>query len=332
MGAAESVDESPLWANRIVTAVLNLASILIVVYVLEADLFQTSRALWGILCTIDLAIVGVIIAEHARTHAKAEEKRRWWIHHGWEFAGALPLFLSAIIPGIALLRFIRLARVIQVISELMGLGSPEQAPAKRHFQHLMVVVGSLIVTSGFLVYLFERDQYTACLANPSCNADGIIHTLPDAMWWAIVSTTTTGYGDFAPVTLLGRAIAVLLLVVGVGMVGTFCATISQLILRSMLKNDPRWGAPSTDSLSSELSDLATLHDRGVLDDDEFADAKALCLTSLANAVQRDGEPLNVPLSIGPQMRQVTGEAAKTRREGAREAFLKVSDSSQVEST
>jgi hypothetical protein len=221
---------------------------------------------------------------------------------------------------------------MRVITELMGLGSGEQAPVFRHLQHLAFVVGSFVVTSGFLVYLFEREHYTACLPNPSCNADGIIHTLPDAMWWAIVSTTTTGYGDFAPATLMGRVIAVLLLIVGVGIVGTFCATITQLILRSMLKNDPRWGAPTTHSLSGELRDLATLHESGVLNDDEFADAKALCLTNLACAVQRDGEPLSVPLNIGPQMRQVTGEVARTRREGAREAFLKVNDPSKVEST
>ncbi len=332
MGAVVSADQSPWWANRIVTAVLNLVSILIVVYVLEGDLFHTSRVLWGLLCIIDLAIIGVFVAEHAWSYANAGDKRRWWIRHGWEFAGALPLFLSGLSPGLAMLRFIRLARVMQVISELRGWGEHGEVGIFRHLQHLMFVVGSFVVTSGFLVYLFEREHYTACLQDPTCSAEGIIHTLPDAMWWAIVSTTTTGYGDFAPATLMGRMIAMLLLMIGVGMVGTFCATISQLILRSMIKNNPRWGAPSAHSLSGELNELATLHARGVLNDGEFADAKALCLTNLASAVQRDGEPLSVPLSIGPQMREATGEAARTRREEAREAFVKVNDASPTETT
>jgi hypothetical protein len=100
----------------------------------------------------------------------------------------------------------------------------------------------------------------------------------------------------------------------------------------MLKNDPRWGAPPSHSISDELGELATLHDRGVLSDDEFADAKALCLTRLAGAVQREVETLSVPLNIGSQMREATGESAQARREGAREAFLKVNDRSKVEST
>ncbi len=330
MGTPAAAEETPWWAERIATAVLNLISVLLVVYVLEEDLLNSSRILWWMICVIDLLIVGTFVAEHAWSHANSSEKRKWWLRHGWEFSGALPLVLSVLIPGLLLLRFIRLGRVLGVISELMGLGAGEERPVFKHLQHLMFVVASFVVTSGFLVYIFERDYYATCSADPSCSTDGLIHTLPDAMWWAIVSTTTTGYGDYAPATLMGRTIALLLLIIGVGMVGTFCATISQIILRSMMRDFPRLSAPTSQSLSGQLHELSALHARGALSDREFADAKALCLTDLASAMQRDDAPLSVPLSIGPQMREATGEAARGRREEAREAFLKAGDPSPGE--
>ena len=46
-------------------------------------------------------------------------------------------------------------------------------------------------------------------------------SIPDSMWWAIVTLTTVGYGDKYPVTTEGRLIAALLMTTGVGLFGTF---------------------------------------------------------------------------------------------------------------
>jgi len=50
-------------------------------------------------------------------------------------------------------------------------------------------------------------------------------TFGDAMWWALVSFTTVGYGDLFPVTLGGRFAAVLLMIGGVALIGTLAATL-----------------------------------------------------------------------------------------------------------
>jgi voltage-gated potassium channel len=49
---------------------------------------------------------------------------------------------------------------------------------------------------------------------------------PDGIWWAIVTASTVGYGDIAPVTFLGRAIAVVLMLTGVGLISTLAASIT----------------------------------------------------------------------------------------------------------
>ena len=52
----------------------------------------------------------------------------------------------------------------------------------------------------------------------------------DALWWAMSTTTTVGYGDIYPMTGEGRAIAVLLMLTGIGVIGVFTATIASLFM------------------------------------------------------------------------------------------------------
>ncbi|MDJ0335565.1 potassium channel family protein [Salinibacterium sp. G-O1] len=53
-----------------------------------------------------------------------------------------------------------------------------------------------------------------------------ITTFGDAIWWAFSTITTVGYGDYFPVTLVGRLVAVGLMVSGVALLGTITATIA----------------------------------------------------------------------------------------------------------
>ena len=48
----------------------------------------------------------------------------------------------------------------------------------------------------------------------------------DAVWWALVTMTTVGYGDFAPVTPTGRAVATVLMLVGIALIGVITASVA----------------------------------------------------------------------------------------------------------
>ena len=53
-----------------------------------------------------------------------------------------------------------------------------------------------------------------------------ITTLDDALWWAVVTSTTVGYGDVVPATAVGRGIAALLMLTGVGLLSVVTANIA----------------------------------------------------------------------------------------------------------
>ena len=72
----------------------------------------------------------------------------------------------------------------------------------------------VVFLGAFGVFIFETD------ANKSIGSFG------DALWWAVVTATTVGYGDVSPVTVEGRFIAVVLMLTGIGVIGIFTATVA----------------------------------------------------------------------------------------------------------
>ncbi len=65
----------------------------------------------------------------------------------------------------------------------------------------------------------------------------------DALWWAFVTATTVGYGDLSPSTPYGRLIAMALMIVGIGLIGSVTSTLTNLFINMK---------PDTVSLQDEL--------------------------------------------------------------------------------
>ena len=89
---------------------------------------------------------------------------------------------------------------------------------------LMIVI---IFSGAIGVYVVERNKPGANITN-----------LGNALWWAVITVTTVGYGDYTPITPIGRAIAIVLMFSGIGIVVTIVTLISQRRLQhteSMLK-------------------------------------------------------------------------------------------------
>jgi voltage-gated potassium channel len=83
-----------------------------------------------------------------------------------------------------------------------------------------ILVILIIIFGGIGVYLAEHEHQGANITK-----------LGDAFWWAVVTITTVGYGDFYPVTSVGRIIAVFVMFSGIGIVVSFLGTLSQRRLR-----------------------------------------------------------------------------------------------------
>lgn len=86
------------------------------------------------------------------------------------------------------------------------------------FKYVVFVTVLLILLGGISIHFAEGMSY----------ADGI--------WWAFVTATTVGYGDISPTTLYGRMIAMILMLVGIGLIGTVTSTLTSYFLNQKTKS------------------------------------------------------------------------------------------------
>ena len=91
---------------------------------------------------------------------------------------------------------------------------------REHLFRLMGVIVVLVVGGAFGSTYFQEGQ-----------------SFPDALWWAIVTLTTVGYGDISPVTSGGRLIGVVLMFFGIGVLGLFTATIAGVFIEKRLRKE-----------------------------------------------------------------------------------------------
>ena len=91
---------------------------------------------------------------------------------------------------------------------------------------LLMLLG-FVVIAGHVIWLAERGSIFNSSYFP-----GII----DALWWGIVTVSSVGYGDFSPVTITGKIIGTLVIILGLAIAGLYIAKVSSLMTIKSLKN------------------------------------------------------------------------------------------------
>lgn len=156
-----------------------------------------------------VAIWGLFALEVAVLFVLAPRKGQMFREH----------WLDVVIVVVPFLRPLRVARIARLARAGGIVARTAEAVARITQRKGVQAYGALsamaVTAGGLLVYAIERDQ-----------PDGTITSAADGLWWAIVTTTTVGYGDYAPVTPEGRAVAIVLMLLGVGLVGVVTANVA----------------------------------------------------------------------------------------------------------
>lgn len=106
------------------------------------------------------------------------------------------------------------------------------------FKYVLILSGVFILTGTFGMMYFEQMNFS------------------DALWWSFVTATTVGYGDLSPSTNAGRIIASLLMLVGIGLIGSLTSSITSFFLNA----DEKPKSFSSDKVEMVLTMYESLSD------------------------------------------------------------------------
>lgn len=198
------------------------------VYVLGALLAQTligvSPEVNGLLDRLDGGVCILFLTDFVVRFRRAPSKFQF-MKWGW-------VDLISSIPAYDFLRWGRVMRVIRIIRVLRAF---------RSVRHIVVFLyrqrtRNLALSSGLLALILVVASSIAILAFEGA-ANSTIRTSFDALWWAVSTMTTVGYGDTVPVTPEGKVVAMVLMVTGVGLFGVLTGLFARLFVEPEIKKE-----------------------------------------------------------------------------------------------
>jgi voltage-gated potassium channel len=167
---------------------------------------------------VENALCVVFLADFLRSLFRAQSKWGYFLKGG----GWLDLLGSLPFGKLALFRFARLFRIVRVMRTLKGNDFRKMLTdqlAQNTLLFTFVIAFVLIFTIAFFVLKAEQ-------GNPHANTT----TYTNAVWWAFVTITTVGYGDYYPVTTVGRLFAIILMFAGLGIIGVLSSYLASTFI------------------------------------------------------------------------------------------------------
>lgn len=214
---------------------------LLIVYSVITIALETMPELseWGKFFEVsNVVVVGIFTVEYLVFWWLSDDRRRYpfRLTSIIDLLAILPFYLSLGVD----LRFIRSVRLLRVF-RILKLGKYNRAiqtlgEAIRRTAPELAIIGFaaavIVVVSAMAMYYAENH------AQPEA-----FRSIPDSLWWAVVTLTTVGYGDVYPVTLVGRIIAAIVMLLGIGLIalptGIISAAMTEIIReRRQIAHEP----------------------------------------------------------------------------------------------
>jgi voltage-gated potassium channel Kch len=181
---------------------------------------------------LDAIAVSIFTAEYLmRLYSCVEDPRfKHWFAGRYRFAtgpasvvdflAIVPFFLEALLHHLFDLRFLRVFRLIRLMKLTRYTGATQTlyAAMKREWPVIgasAFIMMLLVVVAASLGYLFEHDAQPDKFEN-----------IPQSIYWSVITLASVGYGDISPVTPAGRAITVVLALLGIGIFAVPAAVLS----------------------------------------------------------------------------------------------------------
>ncbi|WP_321382678.1 potassium channel family protein [uncultured Enterococcus sp.] len=163
---------------------------------------------------IDTVILIIFTIDYIARFFLAEEKKKFFLTNIFDLIAIIPF--SSIFSFFRVARIFRIARISRIsrLSRLVGITGK-----------LSRNLNGFLKTNGFINVLY----ISVVLILISATTYSVAENVPfvDSLWWALVTTTTVGYGDISPTSPFGRIAAIILMFLGIGFIGLLTSTITE---------------------------------------------------------------------------------------------------------
>ena len=207
---------------------LEIAMLVLSVYVLGAlfaqTVFPVPQEISLLLDRVDAFVCVIFLADFAVRFRRAPSKLAF-MKWGW-------IDLISSIPAYDFLRWGRLVRVIRIVRILRAFGSTRRLVAALYRNRTRSLALTTLLTA-FVLVIFSSIAVLAFEDESESN----IRTPFDAVWWAISTMTTVGYGDTVPMTVEGKIVAMILMVAGVGLFGVLTGLFARIFIEPEIKKE-----------------------------------------------------------------------------------------------
>ncbi len=234
----------------LVLTIMSLAVMALLLLPLSAETLQLLRVYDNVICI-------VFLVDFFGNLAGARPKNAYLVgRRGWlDLLGSIPSF--GIIPVAGLLRLFRLSRLARVSRMLRGQARErlikDVLDNRGQYATFITILSAFMVLSVASVMVLQFE---------SRSPDSNITTGGDALWWGMVTITTVGYGDYYPVTALGRMTGVFVMFAGVGIIGSLASILASILVpppKQPEEPPQETAAPAHDSdiVATELASIRT---------------------------------------------------------------------------
>jgi voltage-gated potassium channel len=232
----DTQDRLDRWEHRAEWPLAAVAALFLAAYSIEV-LAQPRGLVAQLLTLVTWFAWAVFTADYAARLYLAPDRKDWFLRHLVDLAIVL----------LPLLRPLRLLRLVVLVGALQkAIGN-----AIRGKVIIYTISGAVL-----LVYVGALAVYEAERGAP----DAHITSFGLAVWWAMTTITTVGYGDMYPVTTTGRVMASLMMIGGISLVGSITATIASWIVQTVSIDDQKQDAVTAAHIEDLRGEIAQLRE------------------------------------------------------------------------
>lgn len=204
-----------VWRD-IVIALLAFLSAGLLVFELSAELLPSQTQL---IYTVDIVIALIFLGDFMYELSISPQKKAYLRKNWYLLLASIPI-TGGTFQSLRALQIVRLLRVVRLYARIRAVSRQSERIALHSSRYIFVALFAtlLIFIGSALFYRLEVAD------NPA------ITTYYDAVWWAVVTATSVGYGDIVPYTPEGRLVAMVLMFLGLAMLGTIIGIVSNYFL------------------------------------------------------------------------------------------------------